>query len=225
MKEILSFLKRLAANNNREWFQANKKEYENVKGKVENLTLRLIAAISEFDPAAAHLSVSDCTYRIYRDTRFSHDKTPYKTHIGIFINPPLGKKSMRLGYYLHIEPGNSLFAAGTIGLPSNVLREVRQSIYDNTDEYLGIIQNVEFRKLYPTVGEDLLKTTPKGFPKDWEHIDLLRPRNFIVGHALDDKIMLSEDIVKTTSHMARVSKPFLDFINYTVDECCGYDTV
>ena len=91
MKEILNFLKELKRNNNREWFVANKETYLSVKRKADILTYALIAKISEFDPEAARLRVEDCTYRIYRDTRFSPDKTPYKTHIGIYINPPKGK--------------------------------------------------------------------------------------------------------------------------------------
>ena len=125
---IIPFLKSIARHNNREWFAENKDKYIVVKDEVDELCNRLIRLVAEFDPRAASLRVSDCTYRIYRDTRFSADKTPYKTHIGIFINPPGGKKSITMGYYFHLEPGNCMFAAGTIGWSSDVLRAVRQSI-------------------------------------------------------------------------------------------------
>ncbi|MDE6227611.1 MAG: DUF2461 domain-containing protein, partial [Muribaculaceae bacterium] len=101
MNEILAFLWELAANNNRDWFNENKETYQEVKRMVDSITQDLINRISKFEPQASMLSVSDCTYRIYRDVRFSTDKSPYKTHIGIFINPPFGKKSLRSGFYLH----------------------------------------------------------------------------------------------------------------------------
>lgn len=104
MKEIFQFLKALSVNNNREWFKENKNWYLKIKDKSELLAQQLINGVATFDYGASYLTVSDCTYRIYRDTRFSADKTPYKNHIGIFVNPPCGKKSNRMGYYLHIEP-------------------------------------------------------------------------------------------------------------------------
>lgn len=112
MKPIISFLRSLRRHNDRVWFNDNKQRWLDVKAQVEQLTARLIAGVAEFDPDAARLQPADCLYRIYRDTRFSADKTPYKTHVGIYINPPYGKKSPRCGYYLHIEPDNCLVAAG-----------------------------------------------------------------------------------------------------------------
>ncbi|MDE6298708.1 MAG: DUF2461 domain-containing protein, partial [Muribaculaceae bacterium] len=102
MKKAIDFLKQLAANNNREWFNEHKEEYLQVKGEVEEFTQKLIDEVAKFEPEAAYLSPSDCLYRIYRDTRFSADKTPYKNHIGIYINPRGGKKSEFCGYYVHI---------------------------------------------------------------------------------------------------------------------------
>ena len=121
MKEVYKFLKDLSRNNNREWFLANKQRYLDVKARVDELASLLIGLVSEFDPRASRLSASDCTYRIYRDTRFSNDKTPYKTHFGIFINPPLGKKGETLGYYFHLEPEASLvceLTSSTIPMPT-----------------------------------------------------------------------------------------------------------
>ena len=105
VKEILAFLKDLAAHNNREWFAENKSRYEEVKSLFHILVQDLILSISSFDESVKHLQVKDCTYRIYRDIRFSQDKTPYKQHIGAYINAK-GKKSLHGGYYLHLEPDN-----------------------------------------------------------------------------------------------------------------------
>lgn len=216
MKEILSFLKTLARNNNREWFNDHKGEYNEVKKKVEDLTARLIAGVSAFDPDARRLSPADCLYRIYRDTRFSPDKTPYKTHIGIYICPPFGKKSLRCGYYLHIEPGNCLVAGGAWCPDAVSLKRIRTDIYENVEEYLGIIGNPEFKSFYHEVGEDLLKTAPKDFPKDWEHIALLRPRSYTVGTPLTDVQVCGTDMERLVLERMRVVRPFNDFLNYAI---------
>lgn len=221
MEQILKFLTSLRQNNNREWFNSHKEEYLKVKRKVELLTEELINRVAEFDEKAAYLNVADCTYRIYRDTRFSSDKTPYKTHVGIFICPPYGKKSNRMGYYLHIEPGNSLVAGGTVCLPSKVVTAIRRSIYDNVDEYLEIINNPEFKAAYPRVGENEIKTAPKGFPKDWPHLELVRPRDYVVSHKLTDKEICSPDLPEVAARLFKLTKPFNDFVNYSIDETSG----
>lgn len=218
MKKILKFLESLAANNNREWFNSHKEEYLEVKNDVEVLTQKLINEVAAFDSDAAYLGVGDCTYRIYRDTRFSIDKTPYKTHIGIFINPPMGKKSNRMGYYLHIEPGNCMVAVGTVCLPSKTVTAIRQSIYDNVEEYLDIINEKEFHDAFPEIGENPVKTAPKGIPRDWEYVALVRPRDFVASHPLSDKEMCKDDLVGRVGRLFHLGKPFNDFINYTIDE-------
>lgn len=109
---IISFLRSLRRHNNRVWFNDNKDRWLEVQATVEDFTNELITRMSEFEPKANRLRPADCLYRIYRDTRFSKDKTPYKTHVGIYINPPFGKKSLRCGYYVHLEPDNCLVAGG-----------------------------------------------------------------------------------------------------------------
>ena len=218
MKKILDFLTRLNSNNNREWFNAHKDEYLNVKAKVEELTEHLIAGIAQFDEGASSLRPSQCLYRIYRDTRFSNDKTPYKDHIGIYVCPPRGKQDgHRPGYYLHLQPGNCLVAGGAWCPEAGALRRIRTDIYDNVEEYEAIIQAPEFRKYYPVVGEDMLKTAPKGFPKDWEHISLLKPRSYVVGTPLTDTEMCSNDMLDMVLERMKVLKPFNDFLLYAIE--------
>lgn len=218
MKKILSFLTDLSANNNRDWFNANKSRYLEVKQDTEAFAARLIAGISEFEPGASNLSPSDCTYRIYRDTRFSSDKTPYKNHIGIYVNPNGGKKSQLAGYYIHLEPGN-IFAAGGIWCPpAPVLKAIRKSIYENIEEYLEIIENPEFSRYYPVIGENLLKTAPKGFGKDWEHISLLKPRDYTTMSAISCRSIQADKCLEEAMTRFRVLKPFNDFLSYTFEE-------
>lgn len=216
MKDVIDFLRKLKRNNNREWFQAHKNEYLKVKSEVEELASVLISLVAEVDSEAALLTPSQCTYRIYRDTRFSTDKTPYKTHAGIFVNPPYGKKGETNGYYFHIEPGNCFMAAGTIGLPPKKLKAVRQSVYDEIDEYLGIVESPEFKKFFPVVGEDFLKTSPKGFDKNWKYINYLRPKNFCVCRYVDDGYfdILGDDIREVIRQMHRYNR----FVNYAIED-------
>lgn len=220
MRQILDFLKRLAADNNREWFTAHKDEYLDVKRRTEEIAEHLIAAVATVDTEAVRLSAADCTYRIYRDTRFSADKTPYKTHVGIFVNPPFGKKSLTCGYYLHLEPENVFFAAGTVCLPSKIVTAIRLSIRENTDDYLRIIRSPGFAALFTTVGENPVKTAPKGFDRSWEHIDLVRPRDFVATAPLDLRTLpdapaeLAEYLLPYIREAAR----FNGFMNCTIED-------
>lgn len=218
MKNVYNFLSKLRVNNNREWFNEHKEEYLKVKAEVELFTALMIDRIAKFDPDAARLSPSECLYRIYRDTRFSHDKTPYKTHIGIVICPGGTKKSYRSCYYVHFEPNNSFIAGGCWCPPAPLLKEIRTSIFDNIEEYLEIIDNPKFKALYGIPGADLLKTAPKGFPKDWEYIDLLRPREYTVMHPVSDSFMCKSDTIHRLGDDFEVMKPYNDFINYIFEE-------
>lgn len=218
MKEVLDFLTSLRHNNNREWFEASKSIYLAVKDKVENFTQELLNGISSFDDNAKYLNPKDCTYRIYRDTRFSVDKTPYKTHIGIFINPPFGKKSYRMGYYLHLEPENCSIGVGNVCLPPKLITGIRESIRDNIEEYLEILENSDFKKYFKKVGENPVKTAPKGFSKDWEYIELVRPKDYYTYHPLKLKEVTGKNFPKKAIEIFKAGKPLMDFINFTIDE-------
>ncbi|MBD5222389.1 MAG: DUF2461 domain-containing protein [Bacteroidales bacterium] len=227
MKTILDFLKRLARHNDREWFQQHKSEYEEVKTKVSNLASQFIEAVAQVDPEAARLRPSDCTYRIYRDVRFSSDKSPYKTHIGIFINPPYGKKGMTAGYYFHIEPGNCFIAAGAACLPSKVVTAIRRSIYDEIDEYRAIVESPDFRRLFPSLGMNPLKTAPAGIARDWEWVEYVRPRDFIAWGDMPEELLSSFDTDATSlsQETASLLEPYIEqmhkynrFVNFTIED-------
>lgn len=217
IEAIYSFLRDLRANNNRQWFQAGRERWEEVKLHSEMLAMRLIRAVAEVDGRALRLRLADCTYRIYRDTRFSPDKTPYKDHIGIFVNPPLGKKSPTLGYYFHLEPGNTLICAGTACIPSPLLKVIRRSIVDEIDEYRSIVEDPEFRTCFPTIGFDPVKTVPKGFDRDWPYVDYIRPRNFgAEAHTADD-FFRSEGLESRLRPFIRQAFRYNRFINFSID--------
>lgn len=218
MKSVYDFLSLLRDNNCREWFADHKEQYRSVQATHHAFAQRLLDLIATFDSEVSHLSVKDCTYRIYRDIRFSADKRPFKTHMGIFINPPYGKRINTGGYYIHIEPGHSMICAGTIGLEPKIIKAVRQAIFDNIDEYRDIVESAEFRKCFDHLGDNFLKTTPKGFPKDWPHIDYIRPRDFIAMRRIDDRFLCDDNAIEALLPYLVQAKRFNDFINYTIED-------
>lgn len=215
---MLKFLADVAAHNDREWFAAHRGQYEEAKGVFEEMVAMLIHRIALFDPGVAHLSVGDCTYRFYRDTRFSEDKSPYKRHFGAYVNAH-GKKSWHSGYYLHIQPGGCLLAGGSWCLPSPLLKAVRQSVVDEIDEFRGIVESADFKAAFPVIGETRLKTLPKGFPKDFPFPEYLRPKDYSVSHAVPDDFFREKDWLERAAGIFMLMKPFNDFVNYTIDEC------
>lgn len=215
--EVFAFLRDIAVHNDRDWFKAHRERYDRAAAAFNDIVAGMIARIAEFEPGVAGLAPADCTYRIYRDIRFSNDKRPYKLHFGAYINPH-GKKSMHGGYYLHFQPGNSLVGGGAYCLEPKVLKEVRQSIVDNADEFAAIVEAPKFKRLFPEIGEQRLKTTPKGFPKDFAHPEYLRPKDYSVFKRLDDDTLLERGWEDGVAEIFHTMKPMLDFVNYTIDD-------
>lgn len=222
IKNILHFLSELKQNNNREWFAQNKIWYEQVKNEFEQLGLHLIAEISKFDEDIKHVEVKECVFRIYRDVRFSHDKSPYKTHFGIYIASNGGRKSPRGGYYLHLDPEKSFVGCGVWMPQPDVLKALRQSIYDNIEEFEEILNQPEFKKTYPTLtDEGKMKKVPLGFPTNFPQAEILKNKSFLVDYELTENDLQSPDFVANIIHLTQIAKPFLSFLNYTVDEVLG----
>lgn len=214
---VFDFLKDIARHNDRTWFTANRSRYEEARVVFENMVQQVINRIAAFDETIAHVQVKDCTYRFYRDTRFSADKSPYKRHLGAYINAK-GKKLFHGGYYFHLEPGRCMIAGGSYCLPSPMLRAVRQSVVDETEEFRRIVEHEGFRKAFPVIGESQVKTLPKGFPKEFPYPEYLRPRDYSVAHYVDDDFFRQEDWLERTADVFLLMKPFLDFVNYTIDD-------
>lgn len=216
IQRIYKFLKELSINNDRDWFAAHKDEYEWVKSTFEELVQRTINRLSLIDPSVMPLKAKDCTYRIYRDIRFSKDKRPFKNHLGAYINSS-GKKSFNFGYYLHLEPGNSLIGGGSICLPTKLLYKIRENIYNRVDEYIDIVEDKEFKQFFPMVGDDFLKTAPKGFPKDFEYIDYLKCKEYICSYRVDDSFFCSPDYLDRVAQPLEQLKRLGEFIDSALD--------
>lgn len=197
MEKVIQFLQDLAANNNREWFNDNRERYEENRNKVLFLTEVFINEIRKFDPGIPQLNPKDCMFRIFRDIRFSNDKRPYKTNFGSFISRE-GRKSEWPGYYFHIEPEGS-FAGGGVYMPSaEPLKAIRLHIEKHPDEFLGILNDPDFKKYFPELMDHKLKTAPKGFSKDHEHIELLRYKSYAFSHRIDNEPLTGDNFIEHT---------------------------
>ena len=218
-KNILDFLTALKDNNNREWFAENKEWYTQVKNEFDALGVSLIAEISKFDEDIKHVDVKDCVFRIYRDTRFSHDKTPYKTHFGVYIASAGGRKSQRGGYYLHLDPACSFIATGVWCPEPNVLKALRKSVFENIDELNEIRKEKDFARYFPAFfDEDKLKKVPAGFPSDFPDAELLKLKHYLVEYRLDEALLNSNNFIPEVAEIMHVGYPLNCFLNYTVDE-------
>jgi uncharacterized protein (TIGR02453 family) len=186
MQTTFQFLKKLAQNNSKEWFDANRKQYDTSKAEMESLVKNILGKTSRFDPALSELEAKKCMFRINRDVRFSKNKAPYKSNMGASMNPG-GKKSDIPGYYLHIEPGKSFLAGGCWMPVPQVLAAIRQEIDYNGAAFKKILNSKEFKTYFSGLSEeDKLKTAPKGYEKDHPDVELLKLKSFIVVHELKD---------------------------------------
>ena len=219
MKEVLDFLRRLHDNNRREWFDAHRGEWLEVKARFAAFTERLIEGIAAFDPTIRGLRVQDCTYRIARDTRFSADKRPYKSHIGAFA-APRGKKSGFAGHYLHLEPagdsllGGSVLASGIYCPEPVVLRSLREEVLDHGDELLQAIAAAPGFRLDTT---NRLKRVPTGFPADSEYADLLKLKDFYIEKSIDNRSLESDALLGYALEEFRRTQPFIAQLNRAVE--------
>ena len=222
MKEIIDFLRDLSCNNNKEWFNANKLRYQQVLSLWQDFCGELIKKVGQYDPDIARLTVKDCTYRIYRDTRFSADKSPYKTHFGVFLSKG-GKKSMHAGYYFHVGTGMGeaypnchMIASGNYCFEPRVIKMIREDISFDWEEFKTDVLDAAD----PSFKVDMdgaLKRVPKEYPAEAPYADFMRLKSFSLVTYLDDYFILQPDLVSRVAELFKSVKPFNDFINRAVD--------
>lgn len=213
-KSTLDFLKKLKKNNNRDWFNANRKLYEDARYDFEVFVFDLLQKLAEFDDSVAGLDPKDCLFRIYRDVRFAKDKKPYKQNFAAAIQLN-GRKSRKVGYYMHVEPGASMLGGGIyMPMPDNLLA-VRKLIAVNYKEYEKIINTKDFKKVFGEVwgGDDRLKTVPKGFEKDHPAAEHLKNKSFIAFKMMSDADVMAKNLMSSSVKIFKIMKPFNDFIN------------
>lgn len=207
----LNFLKRLTQNNNRDWFNDNKDLYLEAQQNVILFLERLIEEIAKFEEDILKIDAKKSMFRIYRDTRFSKDKIPYKTNFGASLG--MGKGNKISGYYLHIEPGKSFLAGGVYHPESSVLKEIRKEISMNGEEFLKIIEAESFRNNFRGLSvEDKLKRVPTNFEKEDPMAEFLKLKSFNVIYPVADEALMSASAAQDFAKIYESMKPLNDFL-------------
>ena len=219
-KAILTFLKKLSKNNNREWFEDNKEEYKAAYEEFKSGVGDILKKLSTLDPEIGMLEPKHCVYRIYRDIRFSKDKTPYKTHFGANMTRG-GRNSIYAGYYIHIMPGMNVVGGGIYMPQGENLAKVRQEIDYNGDELVRMLKSAGFKRYFSGL-EDLdgskLKRAPKGYDEDNPHIEMLRHKSWIVLNRPSDSDVLKPSFVNDAFKVYKTLTPMVDFFNVALSD-------
>jgi uncharacterized protein (TIGR02453 family) len=217
--ESLQFLDDLKINNNRDWFQDNKKRYEIFKKDYHQLVSDFLDVMKPLDPSLELLEIKNCTFRINRDIRFSKDKTPYKAHLGVWMSPG-AKGANRAGYYVHIEKGASFIAGGFYSPDAEDLKKVRKEIAFFHDDLEAILADKNFRKEFGSLDineNNSLKSMPRGYEKDHPAIEFLKLKSFNATQKFDIKEVTQKDFVAKISKKLIALKPLNEFINRALE--------
>jgi len=213
----LLFLRDLKKHNTRDWFDKNRTRYKAAREEFILLVDAVIAGIANFEPHVLELEPENCIFRINRDTRFSKDKTPYKTHLGAFITDR-GRKVTRAGYYVHLEPGECLIAGGLYMPPAPETKAIRETIMNDAASLRKIIGRAQFTAAF---GKELpgarVKTAPRGVPKDHPAIDLLRLKSYEISHDVTDHAMLSPGMAETAVKHYAIMHDYVAWLNVAID--------
>lgn len=217
--QLYNFLDGLAANNNRPWFNERKELFTELREQWLADVDRMIGLMAVREPALATQTARRAAYRIYRDTRFSHDKTPYKTHLAVALNPT-GRRDVGAGYYLQLgggSPDEGLYA-GIWCPPSDQLKKLRRAIVDNIEEFEEILAEPQFAAAFPEWVGETLKTVPQGYDRNHPLAHLLRRKDYGRAHAVSRDFFLDPSWPEKSAEMFLTAQPFIRFINYSLFE-------
>jgi uncharacterized protein (TIGR02453 family) len=213
-KEALKFLNDLIANNNTEWMHANKKRYENYKKDYHNFIGSILIEMKKLDNSLEPLEVKNCTFRINRDIRFSKDKSPYKTNMGVWMSQDRTQKNAP-GYYIHYEPGNCFVAGGVWCPETNELKKIRKEIEFFYDDLEGIVSNKNFKKEFGQLDRsenNVLKKAPKDFEANHPAIEFLKLKSFTTSVKINESVFTEADFSKKIAAKLILLKPLNDFL-------------
>lgn len=215
MKDILDFLQDLAHNNDRTWFEANRDRYKHVKMRMDEIAAEFIEAVAEFDSSVEGVRVKDATYRIYRDTRFSKDKSPYKTWFGVYVCPH-GKKSGFSGYYMHVEPDQNhyMLCTGAYCPTAGEIKSVREEIMTEGDAF---VESINAAEGFEIDWSSALKRMPQGWSAEDPHSEYYRLRNFLLMKLVDKDYFLRPNAVKCAAEDMQRTKAFNDTLNRAIE--------
>lgn len=209
---IFDFLRKLEKNNNREWFTENKKFYQEANEAFREFVAKMIEGVSLFDDDIKGLDPKKCMFRIYRDVRFSKDKSPYKNNFGGFLVKN-GRSSGNAGYYLHLQNGECFIAGGIYMPPSPELKKIRKEVYYNIEEFKKIINEPQVLKYFKEISGEKLVRPPKDFPADFPDIELLKYKSYGFLEAVSEEKVLSQDFYAFLMKRFELMKPMIKFIN------------
>ena len=216
-KETFAFVGELIENNDRNWFLAHKAEYEVAKQNIEDFANTIITELKKTDTTIPEeISAKKCVMRIYRDVRFSKDKSPYKNNFGIGISTK-GKGGDGAGYYVHIQPHQS-FVAGGYWMPQGEhLKATRQEIDYNTQDLLDILEDKDFKSYFDGLDDqEKLKTVPKGYDANHPQIEILKLKSFTVTHSFTNDELFHKDSALAVSDGLKKMYPLISFLNHAV---------
>ena len=217
-KDTLDFLIALKENNDREWFAENKKWYERARADFEKLVGELIQSIAAFDSEIGMLNPKKCMFRIYRDTRFATDKSPYKTNFGAIFRPHTAERLS--GYYFHLSPEEIFVSYGQYMLMPDQLKKVRRGIYDDFEMLQEILNEKRFKKEIGDLhrDEDALKRVPNGFDKDHPAAEYLKLKHFYVFKPVTQEQLFRDDFVAFATDMYQVMQPLGRFLDDLLED-------
>jgi uncharacterized protein (TIGR02453 family) len=218
-KEALQFLEDLIANNNTEWMHSNKKRYENYKKDYHNFIASILSEIKPLDKSLEPLEVKNCTFRINRDIRFSKDKSPYKTNMGVWFSQNKFRKNSP-GYYIHFEKGNSFIAGGVWCPEPNELKQIRKEIAFFYEDLEAIVTNKNFKTEFEALTRDennALKKAPKDFDANHPAIEFLKLKSFTASKKIDDKLFTDINFSKIVAQKLIVLKPMNNFLKRALE--------
>jgi uncharacterized protein (TIGR02453 family) len=218
-KELFTFLRQLAKNNNREWFHDNKPRYK--QHIVEPMCEFISAMGVRFDKMQLCFTADPrphggSMFRIYRDTRFSKDKRPYKTHAACHFRHEAGKDAHAPGFYVHLEPGDVFFGGGVWMPPNPVLEKIRNTIVENPNAWKRIISNPTFKKRFGGIEGDGLKRPPRGFDKDHPFIEDLKRKSFFVTQSVNQSVAMSPKFIQEVERAFNTASPLMKYLLFSM---------
>ncbi len=210
-----TFITELGQNNNRDWFEENRARYDAARADFISFLGVLLMEIETFDPRVGGIDPKRCMFRIYRDTRFSGNKSPFKNNFGARIMVG-GSKSLHLrtGYFMNVEPGRCIISGGTFRPEKEWLGTIRQRIATDATNLKNILAQRNFRKYFNGIEGEAVGTAPRGFSKEHPDIVLIRQKSFMARHRLDDDAMFKPGFLKHASKVYRALLPFNEYLDH-----------
>ena len=211
--DTLPFLRELAANNNREWFNEQKPRFVSLQKELLDMIEHLLGQVIQRDPNFIGVEAKRCLFRIYKDARFAKG-VPYKTNFGIHIVASGHRADFeRAGFYLHIEPGASFIAGGAHSPSGEWLKRIRREIALRGDDFEAVLNDKIFKKWFGELQGASLVRPPAGYSAESPHLELLKRKAMLVSHALSDADVVDKKFISHCAKTFEIYQPFMDFLN------------